>query len=78
MSSQYDMLGPLESIKTIIYKSEDKKHLPLSLHHAKRNFYAFRQGNLSNPEYLNRFMNMVDMDESYDATLYEQAVSNIV
>ena len=42
VSSQYDMLGLLEAIKTIIYKFEDQKHLPLSLHHAKRNFYAFR------------------------------------
>ena len=74
MSSQYNMLGLLEAIKTIIYNFEDQKYLPLSLHHAKSNFYAFRQGNLSNPEYLNRFMNLVDMDESYDATLYEQAV----
>ena len=38
VSSQYDMLGFLEIIKTIIYKFEDKKYLPLSLNHAKRNF----------------------------------------
>ena len=49
VSSQYDMLGLLDAIKTTIYKSEDQKYLPLSLHHAKRNFYAFRQGNLPNP-----------------------------
>ena len=42
VSSQYDMLGLLEAIKTIIYKFEDQKYLPLSLHHAKKNFYAFR------------------------------------
>ena len=49
VSSQYDMLGLLEAIKTIIYKSEDQKYLPLSLHHAKRNFYAFREGNSPTP-----------------------------
>ena len=52
VSSHYDRLGLLEAIKTIIYKLEDQKYLPLSLHHAKMNFYAFRQGNLSNPDYL--------------------------
>ena len=63
VSSQYDMLGLLEAIKTIIYKFEDQKYLPLTLHHAKMNFYAYRQGDLSNPDYLNRFMNLVDMAE---------------
>ena len=71
VSSQYNMLGLLEAIKTIIYKFEDQKYLPLSLHHAKMNFYAFRQGHLSNPDYLDRFMNLVDMTESYDVTLYD-------
>ena len=64
VSSQYNILGLLESIKTIIFKFKDQKYLPLSMHHAKRNFYAFRQGNLSNPEYLDRYMNLVDMAES--------------
>ena len=67
VSSQYDMLGLLEAIKTIIYKFKDQKYLPLSLHHAKRNFYAFRQRNLPNPDYLDRLMDLVDMAESYDA-----------
>ena len=38
MSSTYDMFALLEAIKTIIYKSEDQKYLPLSLHNAKTNF----------------------------------------
>ena len=71
------MLGLLEAIKTIIYKFEDQKYLPLSLHHAKRNFYAFRQGNLSNPDYLDRFMNLVDMAESYYVELYDQSMFKI-
>ena len=71
------MLALLEAIKTIIYKFDDQKYLTLSLHHSKITFYAFRQGNLSNPDYLDRFMNLVDMAESYDATLYDQAVFNI-
>ena len=33
--------------------------------------------NLPNPDYLDRFMNMVDMAESYDAKLYDQAMFKI-
>ena len=77
VSYQYDMLGLLGAIKTIIYKFEDQKYLPLSLHHAKTNFYALRQGNLPNTDYLDRFMNLVDMSESYDAKLYYQAMFKI-
>ena len=71
------MLALLEAIKTIIYKFEDQNNPPLSLHHAKMKFYALKQGNLSNPDYLDIFMNLVDMAESYDATLYDQAVFKI-
>ena len=42
-----------------------------------RNFYAFFQGNLPNPDYLGRFMNLVDMTESYDSKLYDQAMLKI-
>ena len=38
MSSTYDMFALLETIKMIIYKFEDQKYLPLSLHNAKTNF----------------------------------------
>ena len=71
------MLGLLEAIKTIIYNLEDQKFLPLSLHHAKRKFHAFRQGNLPNPDYLNRFINLVNMAESYNAKIYDQAMFKI-
>ena len=71
------MLGLLEATRTIIYKFEDQKYLPLSLYHAKRNFYAFRQGKLPNPDYLDRFMNLVDMAESYGAKLSDQAMFKI-
>ena len=71
------MLGLLEAIKIIIYKFEDQKYLPLSFHHSKRNLYAFRLGNLSNPDYLDRFMNLVDIAESYNEKLYDQAMFRI-
>ena len=38
MSSTHDMFALLEAIKKIIYKLEDQKYLPLSLHNAKTNF----------------------------------------
>ena len=41
MSSNYDMFALLEAINTIIYKFDDQKYLPLSLHNAKTNFYNF-------------------------------------
>ena len=47
------------------------------MHHAKRNFHAFRQRNSPNPDYLDRFINLVNMAESYDAKLYDQAMFKI-
>ena len=47
------------------------------MHHAKRNFYDFQQGNLPKPDYLDRFMNLADMAESYDAKLYDQVMFKI-
>ena len=58
------MFALLEAIKTIIYKLEDQKYLPLSLHNAKTNFYNFRQGTMKNPDYLDKFMNLTEMAES--------------
>ena len=40
-------------------------------------FYAFRQVHFSNSDYLDIFMNLVNMAEAYDATLYNQAVFKI-
>ena len=43
----------------------------------RENVYAFRQGNLPNPDYLDRFMNLVDIADSYDAKLYDKAMFKI-
>ena len=64
MSSTYDMFALLEAIKTIIYKFEDQKYLPLSLHKAKTSFHNFRQGTMTNTNYLDKFMNLTEMAES--------------
>ena len=77
MSSTYDMFALLEAIETIIYRFEDQKYLPLSLHNAKTNFYNFQQGTMTNPNYLDKFMNLTDMAESYEGTLHDAAVFSI-
>ena len=63
MSSTYDMFALLEAIKLIIYKFEDQKYLPLSLQNSKTIFYNFRQGTMTNPDYLDKFMNLTEMEE---------------
>ena len=65
------MFELLEAIKTIIYKFEDQNNLPLSLHNAKTNFYNFRQGTMMNTDYLDKFMNLTEMAESYEGTLHD-------
>ena len=77
MSSTYYMFALLEAIKTIICKFEDQKYLPLFLHNAKTNFYNFRQGTMTNPGYLDKFMNLTEMAESYEGTLHNSAVFSI-
>ena len=49
VSTESDLLGLMITIRSVIFKFEDQRYLPISLHHAKSNFYYFRQNNLSNP-----------------------------
>ena len=77
VSTEFDILGLMKTIRSVIFKFEDQRYLPLSLHHAKSNFYYLRQNNLSNPEYLEKFTNLVDMAESFDGQLHDQALTNI-
>ena len=77
VSTDFDLLGLMKTIRSVIFKFEDQCYLPLSIHHAKLNFYCFRQNNLSNPEYLEKFTNLVDMAESFDGQLHDQALTNI-
>ena len=77
MSFTYDMSTLLEAIKTIIYKFKDQKYLPLSLHNVKTNFHNFRQGTLTNTDYLDKFMNLIEMAELYEGTLHDSAMFRI-
>ena len=71
------MFALLEAIKTITYKFKDRKYLPLSLHNAKTDFYNIRQGTMTNPDYLDKFMNLTEIAESYEGTLHDSAVIRI-
>jgi hypothetical protein len=61
VSTTFDVLGLIRHIKLIIFKFEDQKFLPVSLHQAKLNFYSLRQGPMTNAEYLEKFTNLVDI-----------------
>ena len=61
-STTYDVLILIRIIRTITFKFDEQKYLPLALHQAKANFYNIRQGSLSNAEYLEKFNNVVDID----------------
>ena len=63
ISTNFDYFLELIALtKSVVFKFEDQRYLPLLLHYAKTKFYSFRQHNLSNTEYLEKFTNMVNMD----------------
>ena len=41
VSTDFNLLGLIKTIRSVIFKFEDQRYLPLSLHHAKSNFYYF-------------------------------------
>ena len=77
ISTDFDLLGLIASIKSVIFKVKDQRYLPLSLHYAKTNFYSFRKHHLSNTEYLENFTNLVDMAESFEGQLHYKALVDI-
>ena len=48
--TELELLGLIASIKSVICKFEDQRHLPISLHYARIKFYSFRRHHLSNTE----------------------------
>ena len=57
VSIAFDVLGLTRLIKAIVFKFDDQKFLPVSLHQAKQNFYNLRQGAMTNAEYLEKYNN---------------------
>ena len=76
-STTYDVLILIKIIRTITFKFDEHKYLPLALHQAKENFYNIRQGSLSNAEYLEKFNNVVDIATSYNGQLHNQVITDI-
>ena len=64
-------------IRTITFKWDEQKYLPLVLHQAKANFYNIRQGSLSNAEYLEEFNNVVNIATEYNGQLHDQTITYI-
>ena len=71
-STTYDVLILIRIIRTITFKCDEQKYLPLALHQAKENFYNIRQRSLFNAEYLEKFNNVVDIAKSYNGQLLGQ------
>ena len=78
ISTDFDLLGLIVSIKSVIFKLEDQRYLPLSLHYAKTNFYSFRKQHLRSTEYLEKFTNQVEISESFEGHLHDKALVDIV
>lgn len=70
-----DVLVLLELIRSLVFRYEERMYQPLSLHRVKQTFYSFRQGNLSNIDYLQAFKNRYDMANSHDVVLFDEEVA---
>ena len=78
ISQEQDGIALISLIKTITFKFEDQKFLPLALYQSKANLYALRQSNMTNHEYLQRFQNLVDVASAYNGQLYDWSILNII
>ena len=78
VSTAQDAIRLIALVRTITFRFEDQKFLPLALYQAKTNLYNLRQGNMTNSEYLQRFNNLCDVATSYNGQIYDQAIIDIV
>jgi hypothetical protein len=77
ISQSQDGIALLALIKSITFRFEDQKFLPLALYQSKANLYSLRQNQMTNPEYLERFQNLMDVASAYNGQLYDMAIVNI-
>jgi hypothetical protein len=78
ISQDQDDIALIGLVKTITFRFEDQKFLPLALYLSKASLYNLRQGNMANHDYLQRFQKLVDVATSYNGQLHDQAIVNIV
>ena len=76
-STTYDVLILISIIRTITFKFDEQKYLPLVLHQTNANFYNISQGSLSNAEYLEKLNNVVDIAKAYNEQLYDKGIRDI-
>ena len=77
ISHEQDAIALISLIKTITFRFEDQKFLPLALYQSKANLYQLRQHNMTNHEYLQRFQNLVDVATAYNGQMHDQAIVDI-
>ena len=75
LSVNNDVLALMELIRSMVFKYEERQHQVLSLHRVKQSYYSFRQGNLSNVDYLQAFKNRHEMANSHGVVLYDKEVA---
>ena len=78
ISEKQDAIALIGLIKTITFRFEDQKFLPLALYQSKAHLYNLRQDTMTNTEYLQRFQNLVDVATAYAGQLHDQAIVDIV
>ena len=61
----------------MIFKCEEKKYQPLSLHKEKTIFYTLRRGKNSNADYLEKFNTLLDRESKFIGKLHDQAIVDI-
>ncbi len=64
ISQDQDAIALIGLIKTITFRFEDHKFLPLALYLSKASLYKLLEGNMANHDYLQRFQNLVDVATS--------------
>lgn len=72
ISEDQDAIALISLIKSITFRFEDQKFLPLALYLSKTNLYNLRQGYMTNHDYLQRFQNLVDVATAYNGQLHDQ------
>jgi hypothetical protein len=77
ISEDQDAIALISLIKSITFRFEDQKFLPLALYLSKTNLYNLRQGYMTNHDYLQRFQNLVDVATAYNGQLHDQAIVDI-
>ena len=78
IKSTQDVLLLIGLIKTITFLFDDQKYPILPIHNAKTVFYSFRQQDLTNDLYLQRFQNLSDIATSMGGNLHDDAISKMI